>query len=408
MCMEFQVEIVRLDDRGRGIGYLNGKIVFVEDALPQELVRVKMTREKKKYCEAKVVERLVTSKERVIPECRYYGTCGGCNLMHLSYFKQLEYKKKKGIQLFQKFAGVELEDVEIISSEPFYYRNKVVVHVEQGKMGYYQKESHQFVEIDHCLLLHPKINQLFTELKGASFLNSVENIMIRTFQDGVETQIVFYPQENLDHEEIIHRIKHLVTSIYVDHTCIYGNDEILEKIGDRNYLVRPESFFQVNTKTTKKLYDQVKEKLEPSEKDVVLDLYCGAGTIGLYIAPYVKHVYGVEIVKEAVMSAKKNQKINRTKNIEFYVGDTKTILEEFHLQANKVIVDPPRSGLDQKTKEYLLKLVPERIVYVSCDPVTLTRDIKDLSSKYELKTITFVDMFPNTEHVESVCLLKRR
>ena len=142
MCMEFQVEIVRLDDRGRGIGYLNGKIVFVEDALPQELVRVKMTREKKKYCEAKVVERLVTSKERVIPECRYYGTCGGCNLMHLSYSKQLEYKKKKGIQLFQKFAGVELEDVEIISSEPFYYRNKVVVHVEQGKMGYYQKVSH--------------------------------------------------------------------------------------------------------------------------------------------------------------------------------------------------------------------------------------------------------------------------
>ena len=169
-------------------------------------------------------------------------------------------------------------------------------HVENGKIGYYQKESHQFVEIDHCLLLHPKINQLLTELKGARFLNSVENMMIRTFQDGLETQIVFYPQENLDHEEIIHRIKDYVDSIYVDHTCIYGNDEILEKIGDRNYLVRPESFFQVNTKTTKKLYDQVKEKLEPSEKDVVLDLYCGAGTIGLYIAPYVKHVYGVEIV----------------------------------------------------------------------------------------------------------------
>ena len=194
----------------------------------------------------------------------------------------------------------------------------------------------------------------------------------------------------------------------MDHTCIYGNDEILEKIGDRNYLVRPESFFQVNTKTTKKLYETVKEALQPSMDDDVLDLYCGAGTIGLYIAPYVKYVYGVEIVKEAIISANKNKEINRTKNIKFYTGDTKTILHQLHLQANKVIVDPPRSGLDQKTKEYLLKLTPEKLIYVSCNPVTLARDIKDLSEKYQFQTVTFVDMFPNTEHVESVCILKRR
>lgn len=403
--MEFQVEIVRLDDQGRGIGYIDGKIVFVENALPQEVVRVLITKEKKKFYEAKVIERLVTSSDRITPNCPYYDRCGGCNLMHLNYHKQLEYKKQKGIQILKKFAGMKLEDADMITSAEFYYRNKVMFHVKDGKIGYYQKESHQFVEIDHCLLLHPKMNQLLTELKGARFLNSVENMMIRTFQDGLETQIVFYPQENLDHEEIIHRIKDYVDSIYVDHTCIYGNDEILEKIGDRNYLVRPESFFQVNTKTTQKLYDQVKEKLEPSKDDIILDLYCGAGTIGLYIAPYVKNVYGVEIVKEAIMSAKKNQEINRTKNIEFYVGDTKTILEKFHLQANKVIVDPPRSGLDQKTKEYLLKLQPQRIVYVSCNPITLARDIKDLGSKYQFETVTFVDMFPNTDHIESVCLL---
>ena len=406
--MEFQVEIVRLDDQGRGIGYIDGKIVFVENALPQEVVRVFITKEKKKFYEAKVIERLVTSPDRVTANCPYYDTCGGCNLMHLNYHKQLEYKKQKGIQILKKFAGMEIEDADMITSAEFYYRNKVVFHVEDGKMGYYQKESHHFVEIDHCLLLHPKMNQLLTELKGARFLNSVENMMIRTFQGGLETQIVFYPQENLNQEEIIHRIKHLVTSIYVDHTCIYGNDEILEKIGDRNYLVRPESFFQVNTKTTKKLYETVKEALQPSMDDVVLDLYCGAGTIGLYIAPYVKYVYGVEIVKEAIISANKNKEINRTKNIKFYTGDTKTILHQLHLQANKVIVDPPRSGLDQKTKEYLLKLTPEKLIYVSCNPVTLARDIKDLSEKYQFQTVTFVDMFPNTEHVESVCILKRR
>lgn len=408
MYMEFQVEIVRLDDQGRGIGYIDGKIVFVENALPQEVVRVFITKEKKKFYEAKVIERIVTSMDRVIPKCIYYETCGGCNLMHLTYCKQLEYKKNKGIQILKKFAGIELKNPDMIASDEFYYRNKVVFHVKDGKIGYYQKESHQFVEIDTCLLLHPKMNQLLTELKGAHFLNSVEKVMIRTFQDGLETQIVFYPQENLKEEEIIHRIKDFVTSIYVDHRCIYGNREILEKIGNRNYLVRPESFFQVNTKTTKKLYDEVKEKLEPSKDDVILDLYCGAGTIGLYIAPFVKYVYGVEIVKEAIVSAKKNQEINRTKNIEFYVGDTKTILEKFHLQANKVIVDPPRSGLDQKTKEYLLKLQPHRIIYVSCNPVTLARDIKDLGTKYQFETITFVDMFPNTDHIESVCLLKRR
>lgn len=404
--MEFQVEIVRLDDQGRGIGYIDGKIVFVENALPEEIVRVFITKEKKKFYEAKVIKKIVTSSDRITPKCLYYDTCGGCNLMHLNDLKQLEYKKNKGIQILKKFAGIEIEDTDIIASDAFHYRNKVIFHVEHGKIGYYQKESHNFVEINQCLLLHPKINELLTVLKGANFLNTVGKIMIRTFQDGLETQIVFYPQENLNQEEIIHRIKDLVTSIYVDRTCIYGNDEILEKIGDRNYLVRPESFFQVNTKTTKKLYDQVKEKLEPSQDDVVLDLYCGAGTIGLYIAPYVKYVYGVEIVKEAIMSANKNKEINRTKNIEFYVGDSKTILEKFHLQANKVIVDPPRSGLDQKTKEYLLNIKPERIVYVSCNPVTLARDIKDLSEKYQFQTVTFVDMFPNTDHVESVAVLR--
>ena len=162
--MEFQVEIVRLDDQGRGIGYIDGKIVFVENALPQEVVRVFITKEKKKFYEAKVIERIVTSMNRVIPKCIYYETCGGCNLMHLTYHKQLEYKKNKGIQILKKFAGMKLEDADMITSAEFYYRNKVMFHVENGKIGYYQKESHQFVEIDHCLLLHPKMNQLLTEL----------------------------------------------------------------------------------------------------------------------------------------------------------------------------------------------------------------------------------------------------
>ena len=404
--MEKKIEIVRLDHNGRGIGYLEGKITFVPNTLPGEIVEIETIKEKKNLIEAKVKKYVLCSKDRIDVECPYYSYCGGCNLMHLEYKNQLKYKKEKGIDILKRFGGVDIkQDVNILESPHFYYRNKVVFHVKNGKIGLYEEDSHYLVEIEKCMLLHPKINELLTKLKTVNFLNSVEKIMIRVFQNVKDSQIVFYPQENIPKEEIIHSLKNSVTSIYVDNQCIYGNSEICEKIGDRIYSVLPKSFFQVNSIAVQTLYDEVKNYLDPQPTDKVLDLYCGAGTIGLYIAPYVKFVYGIEIVKEAIDSANKNKELNRISNIQFFVGDTKEVLKKENLMVNKIIVDPPRSGLDSKTKEYLKTLKPEKIVYVSCNPITLARDIKELKHTYQFSKITFVDMFPNTDHVESVCLL---
>ncbi|MBS7020269.1 MAG: 23S rRNA (uracil(1939)-C(5))-methyltransferase RlmD [Firmicutes bacterium] len=406
--MEKEIKIQGMDNNGRGIAFVNNKITFIPYTLEGEIVDIEFTIQKKKYQEAKALHITNCNENRVKPICPYYGTCGGCNLMHLTYQEQLNYKKKKGIDLLKKFAHLDMKDVPILSSIPFSYRNKVTLHVKDGKIGFYEAGSHQLVEIEHCDLLPEKMNEIIMRLKKVDTINSVSKIMIRSFQDGLETQVLFYPQEKLNEEEVIHSIKDLVTSIYIDDTCIYGKVWIQEQVGTLTYQVAPSSFFQVNTKGMKLLYDEIKKGLDPKKTDCVLDLYCGAGTIGIYIAKHVKHVYGVELNQAAIESAKVNKEINGLNNIDFYEGDTKKVLGKQKLSVNKVIVDPPRSGLDEKTRKELLELSPERFIYVSCNPVTLARDINEFKEKYQVLSTVFVDMFPNTDDVETVMTFVRK
>ena len=395
----YEVEIKSYDHKGRGIARINEKIVFVEDALIGEKVNVEIIKDNKKYMEAKVIKRLETSKDRCNSNCIYYDKCGGCNISSISYENQLKFKKEKVIDIFNKYLNMIINP-DIIKTSEYNYRNKIVLHVIDGKIGYYEKNTNKLVEIDKCLLATESINTIIKLIKDNLDLKEVSKIMIRNTYK--ETMVAFDGTINID--KLI-KVLDIVDSIYVNDKLVKGKDRIIEKLGDYLFYISKDSFFQVNTKQAYNLYNQVLEFANLNEKDIVLDLYCGTGTIGIFLSKYCKKVIGIEINKSAVEDANNNKKLNNINNIAF-INDTASIISKIDNKANVVILDPPRSGLDKLTTNTLIENRVDKIVYVSCDPMTLARDIKNLSFVYELKDIKLFDMFAQDYHVETVVLLE--
>lgn len=401
-------KIEKLDHQGRGIIKENGKVIFVENALPDEMVTVAITKSKRNIEEADVLHYEKTSPDRIVPACPYYKLCGGCHIMHLSYEKQLEWKKEKLMEILSKFMDKEIffPILPILASEPFHYRNKAVFHIDK-KLGYYQKKSNIIVSIEACDLVDFKINDLLRIIQKLD-IDDCSQVTIRVSQ--TEAMVIFTTEKQLL-KDIIERLRPYVDSIYVqgkECKLVYGKPAIQETIGDYIFEISPESFFQVNTKQAKKLYDMVLKYADVKVSDCVLDLYCGTGTIGLYISSNCKHVLGVEVNRQAIEDAKRNQILNGIKNVDFICGDVSKIVKQMKENYDVVIVDPPRNGLDEATIFYLKTSRAKRIIYVSCDPVTLARDLNLLKEKYIVKELTPIDMFPNTYHLESVCVLNRR
>ena len=395
----YEVEIKSYDHKGRGIARINEKIVFVEDALIGEKVNVEIIKDNKKYMEAKVIKRLETSKDRCNSNCMYYDKCGGCNISSLSYENQLKFKKEKVIDIFNKYLNMIINP-DIIKTSEYNYRNKIVLHVIDGKIGYYEKNTNKLVEIDKCLLATESINSIIKLIKDNLDLKEVSKIMIRNTYK--ETMVAFDGTINID--KLI-KVLDIVDSIYVNDKLVKGKDRIIEKLGDYLFYISKDSFFQVNTKQAYNLYNQVLEFANLNEKDIVLDLYCGTGTIGIFLSKYCKKVIGIEINKSAVEDANNNKKLNNINNIAF-INDTASIISKIDNKANVVILDPPRSGLDKLTTNTLIENRVDKIVYVSCDPMTLARDIKNLRFVYEIKDIKIFDMFAQDYHVETVILLE--
>lgn len=394
----YETEIKALNHQGMGIGRINNKVVFVEDGLVGEKVLVKIVEDNKKYMVSKIVKRLTISKDRCKYDCIYYDRCGGCNIASLIYEKQLEFKKGKVIDIFKKYADI-LIDPKIIKTNEYHYRNKIVMHVENGKMGYYEKNTNKVVSIDKCLIASDTINKILKKIEDNIDLNKVKQIMIRsTYKDSM---VVIDGEVDID--SLIKALE-FVTSIYVNKKLVYGKSKIIEKIGDYLFYISCDSFFQVNTNQAYNLYNQVLTYANLNKDDVVLDLYCGTGTIGIYLAKYCKSVLGIEINEMAIMDANENKKLNNIDNISFINGSV-SIINKLEVKANVVVVDPPRSGLDNVTIDTLIKMKVDKIIYVSCDPMTLSRDIKRLSNVYKLEDITLFDMFAQDYHVESVCVL---
>ena len=401
--------IEKMDHQGRGISFIDGKITFIENALPNEVVDIDITNEKKKFNEGIVKTYIEKSKDRIVPKCKYYDVCGGCNLMHLSYKKQLEYKENKVKDILKRYANYENVNSIIGSNDELNYRNKITLKINK-KMGYYKRKSNDIVYIDECKLANNKINKIIKDLNNINEFDNIYEVAIRDINE-TDTALTLYINKDSKYPKIteyaaLNNIK-LNKIIRNKTNIIKDKSKILGKLSNFTFIISPLAFFQVNTSQTVKLYNKVVEYLEPKKDENVMDLYCGTGTIGIYVSPHVKKVFGVEICKEAIEDAKKNVALNNITNAEFVCGDTEKVIRKVKANFDSVIVDPPRSGLTNGVIEDLFRINPNKIVYVSCDPITLARDLKILSQNYEICEVTPFDMFPNTYHVETIVKLKK-
>lgn len=394
--------ITDLNHLGQGITRIDNKITFVSKTVSGDIINLEITKSHKNYNEAKLLKIVKPSPDRIEYKCPYYNKCGGCNIANLEYTNQLKYKKEKVINIFKKYNKIDINPTIIASDEILHYRNKITLQYNE-KLGLYEEKTHNIIEIQECLLMPQKVNDIIKLLNKYNYNTSLQKIVIRIINNQVMINII---AKDIP-KSLIEILKNLDVSVYHNSKYISGNKVLIETLNNYKFSILPDSFFQINKKQTINLYNQIVEYANPQKEDKVLDLYCGVGTIGIYLSKYCKEVLGIEINKSSIENANINKKLNNVENISFIEADVSKVLS-MKYKADIIIVDPPRSGLDKNTIETLIKINPKKIVYVSCDPITLSRDINLLKNNYILKDIKLYDMFPETYHVESVCVLERR
>jgi len=402
-----EAKIIGLDYQGRGIAKIDNVVTFIYNALENEIVEFKIIKENKTFNEAKTIKIIKASTDRVSPICPYYEICGGCDLMHMNYDSQLKFKENKVKDTINKIAKFDVLVKPIIkAAETLNYRNKITFHISNSRIGYYEKKSNDFIEINQCLTCDSNINNLINEIKKID-LTKVTNITIRNSKNTFENMVILETKCDIDTSNL-----KSFSSVYLKINDQYvlksGSSKISEKMNELTFNISPSAFFQVNTVQAIKLYDKVKEYAELTGSENVLDLYCGTGSIGLYLASKAKHVYGIEINENAIKDAIENNKINKISNADFLALNANQFLDKIHEKIDVLIVDPPRGGLDNKTIKSIIKLQAFKVIYVSCNVATLARDLKALTECYDLKELTPIDMFPNTCHVECISVLELR
>ncbi|MBO5096388.1 MAG: 23S rRNA (uracil(1939)-C(5))-methyltransferase RlmD [Bacilli bacterium] len=395
------MKVERLDHYGRGIIKIDGKIGFIENALENEDIEIDIIKENKKYFEGK--SKLINNKNkaRINPICPYYDNCGGCHLMHMNDELQKEFKTEKIKNIINKFLDNEVKVNDVVKLNDLNYRNKVVLHVENNKLGFYKDKSNDLIDIDKCLLLNDKLNEIINILKD--YIKEETNINKITIKLGnITNEVMLIVEGNV---KKYYKLLEISDVLVINNEIVTDKKYINSYIGNKKYVVSKNSFFQVNYDIATSIYDKVRNYIDKLNSKNVLDLYCGAGTIGIYIADLVDNVLGIEVVSDAIGDAEINKKINNVENIDFILGKVENLVDKINDRFDTVIVDPPRSGLDKKVIETLLKVKPKNIIYVSCDPITLARDLKLLENNYSIIEVTPYDMFCNTYHVETITLL---
>lgn len=433
---------------GEGIGKTDGYTVFVKDAVIGDTVSAKIIKAKKNYGYGRLMEILTPSCCRTEPLCEYARPCGGCQLQALKYEKQLEYKTGKVKNHLERIGGFKnLAVAPAVGMEkPFHYRNKAQFPVGKSKdgriiTGFYAGRTHSIIENRKCMLGISENEEILDRViaymerykvppyEEETGKGLVRHILIRAgFETGQIMVCLIINGDKLPQEEklteSLQQVKGVV-SIMVNINKkrnnvilgekvykLWGESYITDRIGEVSYQISPLSFYQVNPVQTRKLYEKALEYAELTGEETVWDLYCGIGTISLFLAQKAKMVYGVEIIPQAIEDAKRNAQLNKIENAKFYVGKAEEILPEKYakegISADVIVVDPPRKGCDELLLQTILKMQPERVVYVSCDSATLARDLRILcDGGYEVRKVCPVDMFPHTVHVETVCCLHR-
>lgn len=445
-----ELTISGIAHNGAGVGKVEGYTVFIPGAIPEERVVVEIDQVKKQYGTARLISIEKVHPERVEPPCPVFHQCGGCQTQHLSYPLQLEMKQKQVYDQMERiggFRGIQVEPVlGMNEGEEWRYRNKsqVPFAFQHGKVvsGFFAANSHQVVHFPECIISHRYMDEIIHFVREKveewkipafdekRFRGVLRHVMIRIGFSTDEVMVVFITRTpNLPKKErwvkemterfpyirsIHHNINPDRTNVILgkETTLLWGEPTITDRIGEVTFSISPHSFFQINPIQTKVLYDQVKEMAQLTGKETVLDLYCGTGSIGLYLAEQAKQVIGIEVVADAVEDAKKNASINGITHASYHVGKAEEIMPQLvkeGISADVVIVDPPRKGCHEELLQAVAEVKPEKLLYVSCNPATIARDAKWLAEHgFEIKKVQPVDMFPQTSHVETVCLLERK
>lgn len=445
---EYIVDIVDIGQGGVGIGKYEGFTVFVDGGLIQDKIKVKITKSKKNYAVGDMVEIIEKSPFRVARKCsESLRQCGGCQIQELDYQKQLDIKTNEVKQVISRIG--KLDDVIVHDTlgmeHPFRYRNKAQFPIQKKDnmpvIGFYKKKSHDLISTDECIIQHEvndkiiKIIKTYIRAYNVSIYDEkthkglLRHVVTKVGFTTGEVMIVLVANgKKLPYlkelasvlKENIPGFKTLVVNVNTQKTNVilgkenivaYGDGMIRDYIGELVFEISPLSFFQVNPLQTEVLYNKALEYANLGENDTVFDIYCGIGTISLFLAQKAKKVYGIEIVEDAIKDAKRNAKINNMDNVEFYVGKAEEVVPKMYKEgkrANVVVVDPPRKGCDEKVLDTIISMQPDRVVYVSCNPSTLARDLAYLNERgYKCHEIQPVDMFPHSVHVECVVLMSR-
>ncbi len=442
-----QLEIERLTSEGEGVARDQGFTVFVPGALPGDQVEAKVISTKPKYGRALPNRIIKAAKERVAPLCPVYDTCGACQLQHLAYDAQLEHKRQwvvDALERIGKLTGVIVHPT-LPMQEPWRYRNKAQFPVgllaERIVAGCYRQRTHQVVDIDDCLIQHPisaRVLQAVRELARAHGLSIYDeqtgtgllrHVLVKV---GFRTQEALavlvttaapFPRREQLAEELMRQVPELVgvvQNINNRHTnvilgdktiALAGRDYLMDQLAGLKFRISARSFYQVNPLQTEVLYQKVLDHAALTGRETVIDAYCGIGTISLFLARQAKQVIGIEIVEAAIVDAKRNAALNDIDNAKFIVGQAETMMPRLYeegLRPDVIVVDPPRAGCAEPLLEAIVKMHPQRVVYVSCNPTTLARDLAYLSHNgFAVQEVQPVDMFPHTGHVETVVLMSR-
>lgn len=457
-----ETAVVKIEDigvNGEGIGKMNGYTLFIKDAVIGDVVEVKVMKAKKNYGYAKLLNILESSKDRVKAKCPVARQCGGCQIQELSYEKQLEFKEKKVRENLERIGGFSSEFLDSVTEKicgmenPFYYRNKAQFPFGTDKngeivTGFYAGRTHQIIPNKECFLgrkENGEILQIIVDFMNEYHISAydettgkglVRHVLIRFGFTTKEIMVCLvingdnflHGEELVDNLRKVEGMTSITYSVNTENTnvimgknihLLWGQEYITDYIGNVKYQISPLSFYQVNPRQTENLYQYALDYAELTGEETVWDLYCGIGTISLFLAQKAKKVYGVEIIPQAIEDAKRNAAINGIENVEFFVGKAEEILPEYYenyvrehdgekAYADVIVVDPPRKGCDEMLLRTMTEMSPKRIVYVSCDSATLARDLKYLCENgYQLEKVRAVDMFPMTVHVETIVLLSK-
>ncbi|MCH4888952.1 23S rRNA (uracil(1939)-C(5))-methyltransferase RlmD [Acidaminobacter sp. JC074] len=441
----YEIEIIDLGDNGEGIGKVDDFTVFVHGGIPGDKVTAKIIKVKKQYAIGIVDSIVEGSNMRQVPTCPYT-KCGGCQTQMIDYNSQLELKKKQVEDAMKRIGGLDVEVEDVLGmEEPICYRNKsqYPVRMVDGRIqvGFYKQRTHDVVDIDQCMVQHPLVNKVMKSLK-----NHLKNLDIKIYNEEkhrgilrhIVTRISFKTKDmmlifvtNSKEEQVVLKdlsielskefpeIKSFIQNINTskgnrvmgyDNITLLGDDKITDYIEDLSFEISPLSFLQVNPSQTEVLYNKALEYAEISKDDEVFDIYCGIGTISLFLAKAAKRVTGVELIDVAIKDAKENAVNNQIDNTEFHADKAEVIIPDLYkkgYQADVIVVDPPRKGCEKEVLDTILKMAPKKVVYVSCKPSTLARDLKILSEKYSVEKVQPVDLFPFTTHVETIVALQR-